>query len=131
VWSTADQVPCIALVNRHMAPLIPPDAPERQLPTPLALGEPGLIERLVSEAGFADVRSVRHTLDFVSGSAEEMWHGRVENGPPHIQAAYKRLSAEERERLRAAVYADLERYRSPDGKIRLPSEAIYVTARKG
>jgi SAM-dependent methyltransferase len=131
VWSTADRVPCIALVNRHLAPLIPPDAPERQLPTPVQLGEPGLIERLVTEAGFAGVRAVRHTLDFVSGGAEEMWHGRVENGPPHIQAAYKALSAEQRERLRGAVYSDLERYRSPDGKIRLPSEAIYVTARKG
>ena len=131
VWATADKVPCIALVNRHLSPLVPADAPERLLPTPVALGEPGLIERLVKEAGFAGVRSVRHTLDFVSGGPEELWHGRVENGPPHIQAAVKALPAAEREKLRAAIYADVEKYRSPDGKVRLPSEAIYVTATKG
>ncbi len=131
VWSTPDKVPCFTAMNKHLNPHIPPEAPERQLPTPLQLGAPGLIESLVSGAGFSEVRVTRHTIDFVGNSPEDMWHLRVVNGPPAARAAIQSLDPAERERVRAAVFAELETYRrdGPDGsKLRLPSEAIYVIA---
>jgi SAM-dependent methyltransferase len=130
VWSSApERVPCFSIINRHLNPLIPPEAPDRQLPTPLSLGEPGLIERHVAAAGFRDVRSERHSLDFVSNGLDEMWTLRVEQGPPAVRAAVAALSAAERDRLRQAITADLAPY-VRDGKLRLPGEAIYVTAQK-
>lgn len=129
VWSTPDRVPCFTLFNRRLGALAPPEAPERQLPTPLALGAPGLIEGQVAEAGFGGVRVEKRTLDFVSKGADELWRFRVLEGPPAIKNAVHALSEEERERVRGQIYADLEAY-TRDGEVRLPSEAIYVTAVK-
>jgi ubiquinone/menaquinone biosynthesis C-methylase UbiE len=129
VWSTPDKVLCFSAVAKHLAPHLPQVAPEEQIPTPLSLGQPGLIEGMVAQAGFRDVRPERHTLDFVSASPEDMWQERVLRGQPSIQEAVGRLSADERERLHSAVVGDLQQY-VHGGKVRLPSEAIYVTAVK-
>ena len=129
VWSTPDRVPCFTLFNRRLGAFVPQEPPERQLPTPLSLGEPGLIERHVREAGFGDVRAERRTLDFVSQGPEEMWRFRVLDGAPAIKNAVAALSPEERERVREQIFADLEPY-THDGVVRLPSEAIYVTGVK-
>jgi len=129
VWSTPDRAPCFSVFNRHIGPLLPPEPPERQLPTPLSLGTPGLIERQVTDAGFKDVRVEHRTVDFVSKDADQIWRFRVENGPPVVRDAVAALASEARERLKQAVYTDLEAY-TRDGAVRLPSEAIYVTAVK-
>ena len=74
-----------------------------------------------------DVRPARHTLDFISKSPEDVWQERVIRGQPSIQEAVARLSADERERLHQAVLAELKQH-VHGGKVRLPSEAIYVSA---
>ncbi|HEV2121523.1 MAG TPA: methyltransferase domain-containing protein [Chloroflexota bacterium] len=130
VWSTADKVQCFEAINKHLNPLLPPPPPGQELPTPLSLGERGLIERQVTEAGFGDVEATRRTLDFVADSPEGMWQLRVENGPPNVRQAVAQLPDAERERLKTTVMEELEGFRR-DGKVRLPSEAIYVSARKG
>ncbi|MBI3969753.1 MAG: methyltransferase domain-containing protein [Chloroflexi bacterium] len=129
VWSTADRVLCFSVVNRHLAPYLPKVPPEQELPTPLALGEPGLIERLAAEAGFREIASERHTLEFVAGSPEDVWRTRVERGQPAIQAAVAALAPPERERLRDALIAEVAHYQR-DGSVRLPSEAIFLRAVK-
>ena len=129
VWSTPDRVPCFTLFSRRLAHFTPPDAPERLLPTPLALGEPGLIERHATAAGFQHVTAERRTLDFVSHSFDEIWRHRVVEGPPAIKAGVTTLSEEERARIRTQLQEDLAPY-TKEGAIRLPSEAIYLTAVK-
>ena len=135
VWSTVDKVPHFAVFSQLLAPhgFAPPVPPEQQMPTPLALGGPGLIDGHVAAAGFRDVHVARHTLDFVIESPEAGWQNRVEHGQPNVQEAVRRLSAEARERLRTQVIEALSRYVRPaaeggDGQVRLPSEAIYVSA---
>jgi SAM-dependent methyltransferase len=129
VWSTADKVLCFSLTSRFLAPYLPVAPPDQQLPTPLSLAEPGLIERHVAAAGFHEVRSERHTLDFIVDSPEEAWQQRVINGQPQIKQAVEQLSAAERQRLHDQIVGEAARY-VRDGKVRLPSEAIYVTAAK-
>jgi ubiquinone/menaquinone biosynthesis C-methylase UbiE len=129
VWSTAERAVCIGLVDRLLAPLLAAVPPEEQLPTALSLSEPGLIERLVGEAGFGAVTSERRVLDFISEEPEEAWRFRVTEGPPAVREAVARLRPDEQQRLHDRFVAELERYRQGE-EIRLPSEAIYVTARK-
>jgi SAM-dependent methyltransferase len=132
VWSTLDRVPCFAVVQRHLAPYLPPPdpgSPAAQLPSPTSLGEPGLIERHVAAAGFGGVRVERHVVDFAVASSEDVWRERVEEGPPGVREAVGRLGAEARRRLHDETVADLERYRRGD-RIVLPGEAVYVTAAK-
>ena len=129
VWSTPDRVPCFTVFNRRLSHFIPADAPERLLPTPLSIGEPGLVEEHAAAAGFQNVKTERRTLDFVSQSFDEMWRFRVLEGPPTIRAAVATLSAEERDRIRTQLQDDLAPY-TKEGTIRLPSEAIYLTATK-
>ena len=127
VWSTPDRTPCFTVFNRRLSHFIPPDAPERLLPTPLSLGEPGLIERHATAAGLQNVKTERRTLDFVSQSFDEIWRFRVLEGPPAIKAGVATLSEEERARIRTQLQEDLAPF-TKDGTIRLPSEAIYLTA---
>jgi SAM-dependent methyltransferase len=127
VWSTEDRALCFSVLNRHLRGVVPPEAPGQELPTPLSLGAPGLVEGLVASAGFREVRVQRRTLDFVFPSPDGMWRMRVEEGPPAVRAAVAALSAPEVARLKSAVLADLEPY-AREGEVRLPSEAIYVDA---
>ena len=130
VWNNdPERVLCFSVMGRHLNPLMPSEPPEKQLPTPLSLGEPGLIERHVTDAGFRNVTSGRHSLDFVSAGVDEMWQLRIEQGPPAIRAAVASLSAEGRQQLRARIEADLQPY-VREGKVCLPSEAIYVRAER-
>src|SRR5207248_124360 len=73
VWSTAEKVTCFCVSNRLLAPLVPTPPADQQLPGPLELGEPGLLERLLAEAGFREPAVERHTLDYVLDDPEEMW----------------------------------------------------------
>jgi ubiquinone/menaquinone biosynthesis C-methylase UbiE len=130
VWSTAERAVCVGLLDRLLAPLLAAVPPEAQLPTALSLSEPGLIERLIAEAGFGALNSERRVLDYISEAPEEAWRFRVIEGPPAVREAVARLHPDERRQLHHRFVAELERYRQ-GGEIRLPSEAIYVTARKG
>jgi SAM-dependent methyltransferase len=127
VWSTADRVKLFSAAGPLLQPCLPAPVPGEELPTPLRLGEPGLIERLVAEAGFRELRSVRQTLDYEVASAEDSWRLNAADGPPAVREAVAALPESERAALHDRYVAALEAYRR-DGLIRLPSEALYVTA---
>lgn len=129
VWSTGDKVKLFTVTGPLLQPYVPPPPPGQELPTPLQLGEPGLIERLVAEAGFGGVETERRTLDWLMADAEERWQTDVLDGPPPVRDAVAALPEGERRALHDRYVAALEAYRR-DGAIRLPSEAIFVTAVK-
>jgi SAM-dependent methyltransferase len=129
VWSTGDKVKLFTATGPVLQPYMPRPEPGQELPTSLQLGEPGLIERLVGEAGFRDVESRRHTLDWRMLEPEEAWRRNVVEGPPGLRDAVLALPETERSRVHDDFVAALEAYRR-DGEIRLPSEAICVTAAK-
>jgi SAM-dependent methyltransferase len=129
VWSTADRVLLFSLTGPLLQPYLPAPVPGQELPTPFALGAPGLIEGLVAEAGFRDVRSERRTLDFLVPDPEERWRADVLDGQPAVREAVAALSDADRRALHDRYVAALEPYRR-EGAIRLPCEAILVTAVK-
>ncbi len=124
VWSTLDRVahfvPAVALRD-----LFPTDSATNER-TPLSLSEPGLIERLVDDAGFTGVSSERRTETFVLDDFEQEWQRRA--GDPAFSAQIA-ASDDNRDRARRVVRASLERFRVGQ-RWELPSEAIIVTAYK-
>jgi len=127
VWSTVERVPLFGATGPLLQPYLPAPAPGQELPTPLALGAPGLIERLVAEAGLRDIRSEWHTLDYLVPDPEERWRADVLEGQPAVREAVAALADAERRALHDRYIAALEPYRR-EGAIRLPCEAIFVAA---
>jgi SAM-dependent methyltransferase len=124
VWSTLDRVKH-ETAQRFLAPYQPQLPPEQQLPGPVSLGEPGLIEGYVAEAGFQDVTVQRHTFAIVYPNRQTYWQARTEGA--HLRAALDALTPEQRQQLERDVLSELEQYRQGEA-LHLPSEAIYVTA---
>jgi hypothetical protein len=127
VWSTVDRVPCHGAIQRFLAPYQPRLPTEDQLPTPLSLGEPGLIEQHVATAGFREVSARPYTFDVIFPSPMDYWRSRTESAPAHLRSALDRLTREQHDDLERDVLAHLEQYRRGEA-LYLPGEAIYVTA---
>ena len=125
VWSTPEKV-IHFLATRIIMAAAPPAPAEERLPSPLDLGEPGLIERLVADAGFRELAVERHTRDYAVADPEEEWRRRLEEPSGAASRVLSTLPPDEQRRLHDEVIAALETYRRDD-EIRLPSEAILVT----
>jgi SAM-dependent methyltransferase len=125
VWSVPERVG-LFLVPRLIGAALPP--PEgRAPPSPTGMGEPGLIERFVAEAGFRDIASERQTRINEIADVNAEWRRWTEDPSRPSTKALATLSEQERARLHDEAIAGLEAFR--DGEtIRVPSEAILVTA---
>jgi SAM-dependent methyltransferase len=127
VWSTLDRVALFGTTGPILQPYLPKPPPGHELPGPLQLGAPGLIERLAAEAGLEGARVQRHTFDYVIDEPDVRWRHEVLEGAPAMRELVAALPAAELRALHDRYVAALEAHRR-DGEIRLPSEAIYLTA---
>ena len=121
VWSVPEKVG-LFLVSRIVSPALPPL--ENPPPSPMSMGEPGLIEGLVSEAGFheIDVHLMTRLHEVTDPEGEwQAWRATP------AAAGLAALAITEQQRLHDEVIAALETFRGNSG-IHLPSEAIMVTA---
>ncbi len=124
VWSVPEKVGIFLLARIVMSALPPADGPAC---SPMGMGEPGLIEGLVREAGFRDIHSERLTRLYVVADPEEEWRRWSDDDSSPAARGLAGLSASERQRLRDEAIAALEAHRV-GAEIRVPSEAIIVTA---
>ena len=124
VWSVPEKVGIFLLARIVMSALPPAAGPAC---SPMGMGEPGLIEGLVSEAGFRDVQSERVTRFHGVADPAEEWRRWSEDDSSPAARGLAGLSEIERQRLRGEAMAALEAYRVGT-EIRVPSEAILVTA---
>jgi len=115
----------IFLVPVIVGPALPPAGADAS-PSPMSMGEPGLVARLVAEAGFRDVHEQPVTRFHDIADAEEEWRWWTDDPTSPIARGLAALPAGERQRLHDEVIAALERFR--EGEIlRVLSEAIMVT----
>lgn len=127
VWSVPERVGIFRVAGIIGAALPPTPGPTP--PSPLSLGEPGLIEELVTEAGFRNVAAQPYTQSFDVPSAESEWERWTGDLTNPMSARVQELPEAEREALREQVIAALEAYRVGD-VLRISSEAIFVTAQR-
>lgn len=128
VWSTADEVPCFH-PSRIIGRIAPPLPDDKTLPTPLALGESGLIEGMVAEAGFDQITVERHTVETTIPDPETYWQELVRGADERLASALAGINDAEYDQLHRQVIDFLEGFRQGDD-IRLPNQAIFVTATK-
>lgn len=127
VWSVAERVG-LFLVSGLISAALPP-LPGPAAASPLSLGEPGLVDGLVREAGFQAVDARPFSLAFEAPTAEAEWENWACDPANPVSARVAALPEAERRALRERVFAALEAHRDGD-VIRLPSEALFVTARR-
>ena len=127
VWSVTERVG-IFTVGAIIGAALPP-TPGPPPPSPVSLGEPGLIERLVTEAGFREVAARPFTLSFDIPSAEAEWERWTGDASNPMAARVTALPTDERAALHEQVLAALEA-RRVDDVIRISSEAIFVSAQR-
>jgi SAM-dependent methyltransferase len=125
VWSAMDRVEHQAIGKRVLAAYLAPPAADERLPGPTELGQVGLIERLVDEAGFRDIGADRQTLETTYESFEAYWQHQVFSD--QARAAVAHMPTEQRERLRSEMMAAVAAHRRGE-RLHFMSEAIYVTA---
>jgi SAM-dependent methyltransferase len=127
VWSVPERVG-IFLVSRIVGPALPPVEGEA-LPSPMSMGEPGLVEGLVADAGFRDIAVQLVTRFHEVADPEDEWRQRGEDLSTPAGEGLAKLPQRERERLHDEVITALEAYRA-GSVIQVPSEAVMVTAVK-
>jgi SAM-dependent methyltransferase len=129
VWGPAERNATFTLSIRAMRRYLtgPQVDPERS-PHPLRLGRPGLLPRLLREAGFRAVHVFPVESPFVHGSAAEFATERLACSAP-LRKVYRRLGPAERVRAHERVRRAVLRYRS--GRVvRVPALAWVVSARR-
>lgn len=125
VWSVPEKVG-IFLITRIVAPALPPAEGEPS-PSPLGMGAPGLLDGLVTDAGFRDVSVHLVTRHYEIADAEAEWQRWSADLASPIAQGLRQLPAGEQRRLHAEAIAAFESFR--DGEIiRVPSEAVVATA---
>lgn len=128
VWSELPKLGVFLLARLVTAEL--PVAPTSNGHTPWRLGEPGLIDTLVAEAGFHDIVVTPTTLAFAVADPQQEWSAWLDNAQSPAVEALLALPETRQQEIAAKALAGLEAFRGEDGIIRVPSEALMVTARR-
>jgi enediyne biosynthesis protein CalE5 len=125
VWGRPEQTPFIAVTHRTVARELelPPPAPGT--PGPMSLSDADALESRLREAGFAEVRSERMTVnvDFASAEAYAEFMRAVSVPINNLLAG---RPPERQEEVWRAVASSAETHASGDGSLRLPGEVICV-----
>ena len=125
VWSTPEKVG-LFLIPRIVGPALPPTTGETS-PSPMSMGAPGLIEGIVTEAGFRDVVTDRVTISHDITDPEIEWQSWRETFTTPDGNSLELLPKHEQQRLHDDVIAAFASFQDGD-TVRVPSEAIFVTA---
>jgi ubiquinone/menaquinone biosynthesis C-methylase UbiE len=128
VWTTPDRnpwaaIPAMTLVQRgHLPP------PEPGAPGIFAMGDPGRIHELVTQAGFAEPELEEITFEFRYAGFDDLWDTLVRIAGP-LARVIKALPDAEREATRTAIEENLEAYRNQDGSYTAPAVTWGVLVR--
>jgi ubiquinone/menaquinone biosynthesis C-methylase UbiE len=128
VWTTPDRNPwasvsAMTLVQRgHLPP------PEPGAPGIFALGDPGRIRELVTQAGFAEPELEVIEFEFRYADFDDFWDTLVRIAGP-LARVLNALPDDERLATRATIMHSVEPYRNPDGSYTAPAATCGVSTR--
>ena len=127
VWDAAELNPWITLTARAVVELGHATPPDPTAPGPFALSGQGVLEGMLADAGFTDVRVnavdlVREYEDVAHYIDEQLDLSRV------FVDAHAKLSTEEWEKVTARVAELAEPHASAEGRVHLAGRSLVATA---
>jgi len=126
-WSTPDRALTIGIVAKVIREIWPaaviPGAPMW-----FDFGPEGVLEKTLTDAGFHDPQTTKHSVSLVVGSGEEYWEG-VLGISGRLQMLLKSIPQEAASKIKAKVIGASENFRS-QGQIKIPCEEIIAVAGK-
>jgi SAM-dependent methyltransferase len=129
VWGPPERVPMIALpFGVFTRELGQPPVPLRG-PSPFALSEPAMLERVAQDAGFTDVRSEPFTVAFEFPSAGKLVDHLGDVSAP-VRAIMAAQSPERQVELRSKLAEAAASFAAEDGIVRLPNECLIVSGKR-
>jgi SAM-dependent methyltransferase len=129
VWGPPERVPIISFPFAVLArELGQPPAPSGG-PSPFALSEPATLERVVRDAGFADVHSEPFTVTFEFSSLDELL-GHVGDVSAPLRTIMAAQSTERQAELWGKLADAAVTLANADGVIRLPNDCLVVAGRR-
>ena len=126
-WTAAEDNPWLTAIGRSMVELGFAEKPPPDEPGPMAFAEPGLIERLLGEAGFADVLVETVDFTFAFASTDEHFDHQL-TVSTRLKDQVDPLSPADRTRLRDRIDELLAPWTNPDGSADLPARTWVAVA---
>src|SRR5262249_34075457 len=129
IWGPPEHVPLIslpfmALGGAHeQRPALPAG------PTPFALSQPQTLERVVRDAGFADVHSEQLSVTFEFSSVHELL-GHLGDVSAPIRALVPTLSPERQTAFWEHLAEAARSFTVSDGVVRVPNECLLVAGQR-
>jgi enediyne biosynthesis protein CalE5 len=129
VWARSENSPFVTAALHTVTRELELPSPAPGTPGPLSLGDVGVLEGRLREAGFADVSSGRMTVNVeFASSGEYARHMRDLAAPLNRLLADK--PRERQEEVWSAIARAAEAYAAADGSVSLPGEVILAAGRR-
>lgn len=122
VWGSANDCEAAVFV-RAQGSLLPPPPPGA--PGPFALSEPGLLEKMLTDASLTPVKSGDANAPFIFKNGDKALRAIASSGVGVRAIRQVGLDA-----FRSAVMPPIAPFRQPDGSYRMNNKFRYVLARK-
>lgn len=129
VWGPPEGAPALSLAARVVLESLGMPPPDFGAKTPFALADVAALERRFEGAGFAHTHGEWVTVTFTFESPEQFVAFRKDRSRPLLARIANQPAARQEAAWRAVAEA-AARFTSPDGKIRMPSRAYCVSARR-
>lgn len=126
VWSTPDRAIVIGIVAKTIRELWPA-AVVPGAPMWFDFGVQGVLEKALSDAGFHDIRTMRHNVALEVGNTEEYWD-MVVGISGRLQILLKNIPEEVASNIRLTVIRTAECFRSDGGRIVIPCQEVVGLA---
>lgn len=129
VWARSERTPFVTLAVNTVARELELSPPAPGTPGPLSLGDEDTLEERLREAGFADVRSERMTVNVeFAFAAEYAQFMRAVSAPLNKLLADK--PSKRQEEVWNAIARAAEAHADADGSVSMPGELILVVGRR-
>ena len=129
-WDRQEDVSWMESANLRHYPAIQEDREYLGLrPIGMAYEKAAGYKIILRGAGFIGITSSIETMTFVSTDEEEWWRQMLQVGWDSILEKIGRRDADQLEKIKAAVFADLQPYKNADG-IHFDKEVFFVRGEK-
>ncbi|VAX21620.1 hypothetical protein MNBD_NITROSPINAE04-1605 [hydrothermal vent metagenome] len=129
VWGAPDKNPGLTLAIGMLKKIMDVPAPDPSAPGLFSLAKPGDLKKMVSDAGFSDIKEEEIDIDWVYDSGQHFIDMLKDMAAP-IKVMLEKLEPDQLAQYERKLIKAVEGYKV-DGKMTLPGAALMVSGVKG